>query len=29
MDGWWDCERLDMFFQRALRSGLENKLPII
>lgn len=27
MDGWWVCERLDMFFQRALRSGLENKLP--
>ncbi|EJD6539316.1 cyclopropane fatty acyl phospholipid synthase [Providencia rettgeri] len=27
MDGWWDCERLDMFFQRVLRHGLDNKLP--
>lgn len=27
MDGWWDCERLDIFFQRVLRAGLENKLP--
>ena len=27
MDGWWDCERLDIFFQRVLRSGLENKIP--
>lgn len=21
MDGWWDCERLDIFFQRVLRAG--------
>jgi len=27
MDGWWDCERLDIFFQRVLRVGLEHKLP--
>ncbi|EKS7793885.1 cyclopropane fatty acyl phospholipid synthase [Edwardsiella piscicida] len=27
MDGWWDCERLDMFFDRALRHGLDKKLP--
>ncbi|WP_035341283.1 MULTISPECIES: cyclopropane fatty acyl phospholipid synthase [Dickeya] len=27
MDGWWECERLDMFFHRALRAGLENQLP--
>lgn len=27
MDGWWECERLDIFFQRVLRAGLENKLP--
>lgn len=27
MDGWWDCERLDIFFQRVLRAGLEDKLP--
>ncbi|WP_192459447.1 cyclopropane fatty acyl phospholipid synthase [Musicola keenii] len=28
MDGWWECERLDMFFHRVLRAGLENRLPI-
>lgn len=27
MDGWWECERLDIFFQRVLRAGLEHKLP--
>lgn len=27
MDGWWDCERLDMFFDRALRHGLDKTLP--
>ncbi|HEY0209062.1 cyclopropane fatty acyl phospholipid synthase [Acerihabitans sp.] len=27
MDGWWECERLDIFFQRVLKAGLENKLP--
>lgn len=27
MDGWWECERLDMFFHRVLRAGLEEKLP--
>ncbi|KML68013.1 cyclopropane fatty acyl phospholipid synthase [Pectobacterium peruviense] len=27
MDGWWECERLDMFFHRVLRAGLENTLP--
>lgn len=27
MDGWWQCERLDIFFQKALRAGLENQLP--
>ncbi|MFC0227075.1 cyclopropane fatty acyl phospholipid synthase [Serratia aquatilis] len=27
MDGWWECERLDIFFQRVLTAGLENKLP--
>lgn len=27
MDGWWDCERLDMFFNKVLRAGLENQLP--
>ena len=27
MDGWWDCERLDIFFHKVLRAGLENQLP--
>ncbi|RJT27928.1 cyclopropane fatty acyl phospholipid synthase [Buttiauxella izardii] len=27
MDGWWDCERLDIFFNNAIRAGLENQLP--
>ncbi|BFO09882.1 hypothetical protein GGER_23920 [Serratia rubidaea] len=29
MDGWWECERLDCFFQRVLTAGLERKLPTI
>lgn len=27
MDGWWECRRLDMFFERVLSAGLENRLP--
>ena len=27
MDGWWDCERLDIFFSNVLRAGLESQLP--
>ena len=27
MDGWWDCERLDIFFHKVLRAGLEKQLP--
>ncbi|MDU6924430.1 cyclopropane fatty acyl phospholipid synthase [Franconibacter helveticus 513] len=27
MDGWWECERLDQFFTKVLRAGLENQLP--
>ena len=27
MDGWWDCERLDIFFTKVLAAGLENQLP--
>ncbi|MEA7580985.1 class I SAM-dependent methyltransferase, partial [Salmonella enterica subsp. enterica serovar Anatum] len=27
MDGWWECERLDIFFSKVLRAGLENQLP--
>jgi cyclopropane-fatty-acyl-phospholipid synthase len=26
MDGWWDCPRLDEFFYRVLKSGLEGSL---
>ncbi|RMG36613.1 MAG: cyclopropane-fatty-acyl-phospholipid synthase, partial [Methanobacteriota archaeon] len=26
MDGWWDCERLDEFFTRVLRAGLDEKV---
>ncbi|WP_457553998.1 cyclopropane fatty acyl phospholipid synthase [Desulfobacula sp.] len=28
MDGWWDCEALDQFFERALRDRLDKKLKI-
>ncbi|RWR03528.1 cyclopropane fatty acyl phospholipid synthase [[Pantoea] beijingensis] len=27
MDGWWDCERLDILFQRVLIHKLDQKLP--
>lgn len=27
MDGWWECDRLDMFFTQVLRAGLEGQLP--
>lgn len=27
MDGWWECERLDIFFQRILTAGLDTQLP--
>ncbi|AOR58321.1 cyclopropane fatty acyl phospholipid synthase [Pectobacterium parmentieri] len=27
MDGWWECERLDIFFHLVLRAGLKNTLP--
>lgn len=27
MDGWWECERLDMFFHRALKHKLDDQLP--
>jgi len=26
MDGWWDCEKLDEFFYRVLRSEIESKV---
>ncbi len=25
MDGWWECERLDIFFHKVLRAGLEKQ----
>lgn len=28
MDKWWDCERLDEFFYRALSSNLDKKIEI-
>ncbi|MGP4129746.1 hypothetical protein OJE16_08245 [Pantoea tagorei] len=27
MDGWWECERLDMFFHRVLKHKLDQQLP--
>ncbi|AKL11705.1 TPA: cyclopropane fatty acyl phospholipid synthase [Kluyvera intermedia] len=27
MDGWWECDRLDVFFTKVLRAGLEKQLP--
>ncbi len=27
MDGWWECDRLDQFFSKVLRAGLEKQLP--
>ncbi len=26
VDGWWDCERLDEFFARVLRAGLDGEV---
>ncbi|MGD2135826.1 MAG: cyclopropane fatty acyl phospholipid synthase [Gemmatimonadales bacterium] len=28
MDGWWDCERLDEFFHRVLRVGLDTRVSV-
>ncbi|MGL4601792.1 MAG: cyclopropane fatty acyl phospholipid synthase [Plesiomonas sp.] len=27
MDGWWDCEQLDVFFDKVLTAKLDKKLP--
>ncbi|WP_312743505.1 cyclopropane fatty acyl phospholipid synthase [Cedecea neteri] len=27
MDGWWDCDRLDILFTHILRHGLDSKMP--
>lgn len=27
MDGWWECDRLDIFFQRILAAELDTHLP--
>jgi len=29
MDGWWDCERLDILIHKLLRAGLEEKVKPI
>ena len=26
MDGWWDCEQLDEFFNKVLRAKLDEKV---
>ena len=26
MDGWWDCERLDVFIERIMRAGLDTQV---
>ena len=26
VDGWWDCPRLDLFFEKLIRSGVENRV---
>ena len=26
MDGWWDCEALDQFFERIMAAGLDKKV---
>lgn len=28
MDGWWDCDRLDILFQRILKTGLDKSIPL-
>src|SRR5690242_14454627 len=28
MDRWWDCERLDEFFNRVVRARLSEQIPI-
>ena len=27
MDGWWECDRLDQFFHRVLKSKIDKQLP--
>ncbi|NTX77491.1 cyclopropane fatty acyl phospholipid synthase [Serratia proteamaculans] len=27
MNGWWDCERLDVLFTRVLQAGVDERLP--
>ncbi|WP_395490446.1 cyclopropane fatty acyl phospholipid synthase [Cedecea davisae] len=27
MDGWWECDRLDILFTRILRHGLDSQMP--
>src|SRR6185436_5045684 len=28
VDGWWDCPRLDQFFDRTIRAGLTDRLRL-
>lgn len=28
MDGWWDCQRIDLFIARLIESGIEEKIKI-
>lgn len=28
MDGWWDCQRLDLFFERIAQANLEHKITM-
>ncbi|TDT58997.1 cyclopropane-fatty-acyl-phospholipid synthase [Enterobacter sp. AG5470] len=27
MEGWWDCKRLDIFFERLLKAGVDQQRP--
>src|ERR1043166_605152 len=27
VEGWWDCDRLDVFFDKLMRSGLSGLMP--
>ncbi|RMX03175.1 cyclopropane fatty acyl phospholipid synthase [Legionella jordanis] len=28
MEGWWDCERLDLFFERIIRADIASKIKL-
>ena len=29
MDGLWECEQIDVFIYKVLRTGLENKISVL